>query len=127
MDQRKLEAHIRAGEGISTEFKRCGNQPETDFFETVCSFANRQGDNIFLGVGDDRTVLGVSRNAAPGTKRNIANVLNNPKVFRPAPLVEPEDVKCDGKLVIRVWVPMAPRYTATRASSTTGLPTSTSE
>ncbi len=108
MDQRELETHIRAGKGISTEFKRCGNQPEMDFFETVCSFANRQGGNIFLGVEDDGTVLGVSRNAALGIKRNIANVLNNPKVFRPAPLVEPEDVECDGKLVIRVWVPMGP-------------------
>lgn len=108
MDQREFASHLRAGEGVSTEFKRCDNQPEADFFETVCSFANRQGGNIFLGVEDDGTVLGVSRGAALSIKRNIANILNDPKVFRPAPLVEPEDVECDGKLVIRVWVPMGP-------------------
>ena len=56
MDRRELVAHLRAGEGISAEFKRCGNRPEKDFFETVCSFANRQGGNIFLGVEDDGTV-----------------------------------------------------------------------
>ena len=49
MDQQELVAHIRSGEGISTEFKRCGSHPEEDFFQTVCSFANRQGGNVFLG------------------------------------------------------------------------------
>lgn len=108
MDQRELEAHLRAGEGISTEYKRCGGRPERDFFETVCSFANRQGGNIFLGVEDDGTVIGVPANSARDIKRNIANVLNDPNLFRPAPLVETEDVDCDGRVVIRVWVPMGP-------------------
>lgn len=108
MDRRELAAHIRSGEGISTEFKRCGNQPGRDFFETVCSFANRQGGSIFLGVEDDGTVSGVAENSALGVKRNIANVLNDPNLFHPAPLVEVEDIDYDGKLVIRVWVPMGP-------------------
>ena len=108
MDQRELVAHIKSGEGISTEFKRCGNHPGEDFFQTVCSFANRQGGNVFLGVEDDGTVSGVPRSSSLDVKRNVANVLNNPKLFRPAPLVEMEDVDCDGRLVIRVWVPMGP-------------------
>ena len=108
MDKRELAAHIRSGEGISTEFKRCGNRPERDFFKTVCSFANRQGGNIFLGVEDDCAISGVPKASALGVKRNIANVLNDPNLFRPSPLVEVEDVDCDGKLVIRVWVPMGP-------------------
>lgn len=108
MDHRELAAHLRSGEGISTEFKRCGNRPETDFFETVCSFANRQGGNIFLGVEDDGAVIGVPRDSVLEIKRNIANVLNNPKLFRPAPLVEMENVDYKDKVVIRVWVPMGP-------------------
>ena len=108
MDQRELEAHLRAGEGISTEYKRCGNKPERDFFETVCSFANRQGGSIFLGVEDDGTVSGVPTKAVRDIKRNIANVLNDPNLFRPAPLVETESVECGDKVVIRVWVPMGP-------------------
>lgn len=108
MDQKKLASYLKMGEGISIEFKRCGNQPESDFFETVCSFANRQGGNVFLGVEDDATVSGVPGSAIRDVKRNITNVLNNPKVFSPAPLVEMEDIDCDGKTVIRVWVPMGP-------------------
>lgn len=108
MDRRELVAHLRAGEGISAEFKRCGNRPEKDFFETVCSFANRQGGNIFLGVEDDGTVTGVARDATRDIKRNIANMLNNPDVFNTAPLIEMEDVDYDDKVVVRVWVPMSP-------------------
>ena len=108
MDRRELMAHLRAGEGISAEFKRCGNRPEKDFFETVCSFANRQGGNIFLGVEDDGTVTGVARDATRDIKRNIASVLNNPDLFNTAPLIEMEDVDYDDKVVIRVWVPMSP-------------------
>ena len=102
MDQQELETHIRAGEDISTEFKLCGNHPERDFFETVCSFANRQGGNVFLGVEDDGTVVGVPRDATLDIKRNVAKVLNNPQTFHPAPLVEMEDVDYDDRVVIRV-------------------------
>lgn len=108
MDQRELDDRISAGEGISTEFKRCGNKPEEDFFQTVCSFANRQGGSVFLGIEDDGSVSGVPSRSATDIKRNIANVLNNPRLFRPAPLVEIEDVAYGDRTVIRVWVPMGP-------------------
>ena len=48
-----LDRYIQTGEGISVEFKRCGSQPGQDMFETICSFANRQGGSILLGVRDD--------------------------------------------------------------------------
>ena len=52
-------------ETIAVEFKRCGNGIESDVYETVCSFLNRFGGDIFLGVLDDGTVLGVPEKAAP--------------------------------------------------------------
>ena len=39
----KLESYVRAGEGMNLEFKRCGGKVERDVYETICSFANRQG------------------------------------------------------------------------------------
>ena len=54
-----LDRYIQAGEGIGVEFKRCGSQPGADTFETICSFANRQGGSILLGVWDNGTVEGV--------------------------------------------------------------------
>lgn len=56
MDQSEVKRLIARGEGIATEFKRCGAAPGKDTFEAICSFANRQGGNILLGVLDDGTI-----------------------------------------------------------------------
>lgn len=104
-----LERYIQEGEGVSVEFKRCGALPAKDTFETICSFANRQGGSILLGVRDDGTVEGVPESAALSIERNISNVISNPDLFNVSPLVEFERLRdADGRLVIRVWVPMGP-------------------
>ena len=72
MNQTGLIDMLERGEGISVEFKRCSNVPEHDTFETICSFANRQGGNILLGVENDGTVVGV----------NEKNSLDNPTQHR---------------------------------------------
>ena len=112
MDER-LQQLIAQGEGISLEFKRCGNQPGSDVFETICSFANRQGGSILLGVLDDGSVEGVPESAAPAIERNLVNVTCNPSLFNVAPTIECERIPVggdasDGRVVIRVWVPMGP-------------------
>lgn len=104
-----LDRYIQAGEGISVEFKRCGAQPRQDTFETICSFANRQGGSILLGVRDDGAVEGVPEASALNIERNISNVTSNPNLFNVSPLVEFERLRdSEGRLVIRVWVPMGP-------------------
>ena len=105
----KLENYIRAGEGMCLEFKRCGGKVEKDVFETICSFANRQGGSILLGVLDDGTVSGVNSKSVASIERNIVNVTNDPDLFNVAPALEFERLEtADDKIVVRVWVPMGP-------------------
>lgn len=110
MDVRDLEKLVAQGEGMSLEFKRCGGDKiERDVFETVCSFANRQGGAILLGVTDDGDIPGVDASLAAQLERNLVNVASNPKLFNPSPTVEAERINVgDGRVVIRVWVPMGP-------------------
>lgn len=109
MDRVQLEDVIEQGEGISLEFKRCGNQPERDVYETICSFANRQGGSILLGVLDDGTIEGLPNDRLSAIERTIANATNNPNLFNPAPAVEPERIGVeDGRSVLRLWIPMGP-------------------
>ena len=103
-----LLSQLHQGEGLGIEFKRCGSFPEKDTFETICSFANRQGGHILLGVDDDGTICGVSEASAKEIERNIVNVTNNPNTFNTAPSLEFSQIICDEKLVIDVWVPMGP-------------------
>ena len=52
MEQERFKEILEIGETIRVEFKRCGNGIESDTYETVCSFLNRFGGDIFLGVTD---------------------------------------------------------------------------
>ena len=102
---------LAQGEGISIEFKRCGNLPEIDTFETICSFANRQGGNILLGIVDAEKsgtgkpeVIGVDPAHVVEIERNIANRLNDPHFFNAPPSIELERVEYGDRLVLRIWV-----------------------
>lgn len=99
---------LEQGEGLSVEFKRCGAVPEKDTFETVCSFANRQGGHILLGVNDDGSIEGVDEKSVVGIERNIVNVTSNPTLFNTSPGLEITHATVQGRCVIDVWVPMGP-------------------
>lgn len=105
METKEFEQVIRAGEGTTVEFKRCSGKAESDTFESICSFANHAGGNIFLGVEDDGLVVGVSEKAALSIQRNISNVINNSDLFKPPATVEFDSFIYKGKRVIRIWVP----------------------
>ena len=49
MDQEKLRTILQIGETIAVEFKRCSNRIENDVYQSVCSFLNRFGGDIYLG------------------------------------------------------------------------------
>ena len=61
MDINKLRSVFAIGETVAVEFKRCGNGIESDTYETVCSFLNRYGGDIYLGVEDNGKVRGVPK------------------------------------------------------------------
>ena len=50
MDLNEMQSIFTIGETVAVEFKRCGNGIESDTYETVCSFLNRFGGDLFLGV-----------------------------------------------------------------------------
>ena len=108
MEPQTLLDTVARGETTTVEFKRCGAQPEEDTFQTVCSFANHMGGNIFLGVEDDGKIVGVPEGAVSSIQRNIANVARNPKLFDPAVVLETEVIPTGNATVVRVWVPMSP-------------------
>ena len=105
MDITKFENALKIGETVAVEFKRAGGTIESDTFETVCSFSNRFGGDIYLGVLDNGTVIGVPEKAAIDMVKNIINVVNNPILFQPTTYLDPEIVKYKGKTIIRIHVP----------------------
>lgn len=103
----ELEAVLQSGESTSVEFKRCGKLPDDDVYETICSFSNRYGGSIFLGVLDNGEIEGVSPHRVDEIQRNLINRAHNPNQFVPNPMVETEALRVNDKTVVRVWVPMS--------------------
>ena len=96
---------LSVGETVAVEFKRCGNGIENDTYESVCSFLNRFGGDIFMGVCDDGTVTGVPQKAATDMIRNFISVISNDSIFHPTVYLDPELIEFDGHIVIHVHVP----------------------
>lgn len=108
MNSEELREHLAAGEGLQAEFKRCGTGPQNDLYETICSFANRQGGNIFMGVSDSGSIVGIPSSAVREMQRMVVNAVSNPKLFSIPPVIETESIEIDETWVIRVWVPVGP-------------------
>jgi len=108
MNHETLSEFLSMGETANVEFKRCGQQPERDTFESVCSFANTFGGSIFLGVEDSGAVSGIRTDNLLAIKRNVVNVVNNPKLFDSPVAFEFEDLEWEGKTLLRIWIPPSP-------------------
>lgn len=106
MDLKTLKSVLEIGETIAVEFKRCGNGIESDTYESVCSFLNRFGGDIFLGVLDDGTVCGIPQNAAQDMIKNFISVIGNPSMLSPTVYLSPEILQDEaGNTIIHVHVP----------------------
>lgn len=104
MDAKIIKFMLEIGETIAVEFKRCGNGIENDVYESVCSFLNRFGGDIFMGVLDDGTVSGVPEKAAPDMVRNFISCVSNPSMFSPTVYLTPEIISYEGKTIIHVHI-----------------------
>lgn len=102
-----LDRIRQIGETVSVEFKRCGGNIEQDVYETVCSFSNRFGGDIYLGILDDGTVNGVPEKAASSMVKNIITVLANPNLFSPTLTLDPEIITYEKKTLIHIHVPVS--------------------
>ena len=105
MNEKSLKAILQIGENVAVEFKRCGNGMEHDVYESVCSFLNRFGGDILLGVKDNGEVIGVPSKAVPDMIRNFIRVISNPDLFSPTVYLEPEILKYEGSVMIHIHIP----------------------
>jgi len=105
MTPEKLKTILAVGETIAVEFKRCGGGISADTYETVCSFLNRFGGDIFLGVTDNGAVCGVPKNAAPDIIKNFIKTVSNPEIINPTVYLAPEIVEYEGKSIVHIHIP----------------------
>ena len=97
---------ISTGEKIDVEFKKSRDDLNKDLYESVCSFNNRDGGHIFLGI-EDRTkkILGVNRDRIDKMLKDFTTAINNPNKINPPIYLTPEIYHIDEKTIIYIRVP----------------------
>ena len=104
MEQERFKEILEIGETIRVEFKRCGNGIESDTYETVCSFLNRFGGDLFLGVTDSGRVVGVPENSVSSMIKNFISCVSNSDLITPTVYLESRPLLYEGKTVIHIHV-----------------------
>ena len=90
LEMERMKSILSVGENVAVEFKRCGNGVPHDVYESICSFLNRFGGDLFMGILDDGTVSGVPEKAAPDMVKNFISCVSNPAMFSPTVYLSPE-------------------------------------
>ncbi len=102
----ELKKLIDTGEKIDIEFKKSQEEFNKDLYESVCSFNNRDGGHIFLGIVDKtKEICGVNPDRIDKMKKDFTTAINNPNKINPPMYLIPEDYEIDGKKIIYIRVP----------------------
>ena len=107
MNTDRIRMLLSSGEGLTVEFKECVNNLNNSVWETVCSFSNRYGGHLILGVLDDGTPIGINPNAVQQIKKNFTNMLNNPQKTSPSLFLNLDEITLDNMLLLYVYIPIS--------------------
>lgn len=106
MTEQAIKKTISEGEGASTEFKEAASKVPKSFYESVCSFLNRNGGIILLGVNDNGVITGVDEAEAVRMIDDIITTTNGNTKIKPSFMLTPVRMNVDGKTVIYTYVPV---------------------
>lgn len=105
MTKEEIKALIENGEKIDLELKESKNALNRDIYDTVCSFNNRSGGHIILGVNDKHEIVGVNPDKVDKMIKEFTTAINNPKKLYPPLYLSPVEMNIDGKKIIYIRVP----------------------
>ena len=102
----ELKRLIQTGEKIDVEFKKSQNDITKDAYETVCSFNNRDGGHLILGVADNtKEICGVNPERVDKILKDFTTSINNGNKINPPMYLTPEVHNVEGKIIIYVRIP----------------------
>lgn len=105
MTEQQFIQLTRIGENHQVEYKTCTEQISESLYETICSFLNRNRDNLLIGVADNGDIVGVNPDRAVTQKKNIINSIKNQELFLPCPYLTPQILEAEGKIVLYMEIP----------------------
>ena len=98
---------IKNGETYTTEFKEAITDLPKSLFESICGMLNRNGGHIFLGVKDNREIIGVDKESVNKMQRDFSNLCNNPQKIFPTIYVKMNEYEYKGKIILYIYIPQS--------------------
>ena len=95
---------INSGEKTNVEFKLAFNKLPSSLFETICAFLNRNGGYIFLGIDDNKNIIGVDKNNINQIKKDFRNLCNNPQKIFPTVYLKISEIEIENKTILYIYV-----------------------
>ncbi len=74
----QIKRLIAQGENSRIEFKSCTDVVSSSVYETVCSFLNKDGGQILLGIKDDGEVVGINKKKCGGNDKEHHQLAEQP-------------------------------------------------
>lgn len=105
MTMEELKKLIDSGEKIDVEFKKSENDLNKDVYESVCSFNNRNGGHLFLGIADKtKEIRGVNSERIDKMMKDFTTSVNNANKINPPMYLTPEVYEIDRKKIIYIRI-----------------------
>lgn len=102
----ELRKLIDTGEKIDVEFKKAEKDLNKDVYESVCSFNNREGGHLILGIEDKtKNIIGVNPERIDKMLKDFTTAINNANKINPPMYLTPEPYEIDGKTIIYIRIP----------------------
>lgn len=99
---------IKSGEGINAEFKKSTYELPKSICKTVCSFSNRDGGHIFLGVKSSGNIVGIQPICVERIKKELVASLSDESKMSPPLYLSPVEYEYNGKTILYIYVPSSP-------------------
>lgn len=74
-------------------------------YETVCSFSNSYGGNIYLGVGDNGEILGIEKKRLNQMKKDFVTSIQSSNKINPPLYLSVNELKIQNKYILHIYVP----------------------
>jgi ATP-dependent DNA helicase RecG len=96
---------IERDEGFQLEFKDYRKEMNHDIYETVCSFSNRAGGLILIGIEEgSHAIVGVPKDKVLSFQKDFTNACANKEILSPKLTYELEETLVEGKSVLSVSI-----------------------
>jgi ATP-dependent DNA helicase RecG len=103
MDVKELKQIISGGNSPFVDFSKCTTELTDSVFQSICSFLNKEGGSLIVGVHDYGEIVGVAEIFISSILKKFANAMAED--FSPAVDLMPEIVEINKRKLLYVAVP----------------------